>query len=187
MPAGRALGCVPDQAQREPGHRLGRGVAGEAEVAAVGIVNDLMRPGSAEGRPWRRRGGEARDEIRVPPQGPGQEPGPRLPAGQPSVGQGGACRGDQQRPVLQGPGRVGDQDRMGLGQRSPRPEADSTPTGATRRGLSVQDHARGHPAPIWRRVQVGDCTWILSMSSSRRPWAGNSPHASVHHQRRILR
>ena len=34
---GRALGCLPDQAQREPGHCLSRGVAGEAEVAAVGL------------------------------------------------------------------------------------------------------------------------------------------------------
>ena len=39
--SGRALGCLPDQAQRESGHCLSRGVAGEAEVAAVGIVSYL--------------------------------------------------------------------------------------------------------------------------------------------------
>ena len=113
MGAGRRTGSGPARAGTSPrprrGWRSGSGGSGDREPS-LATEDSGVTPMAKKERC------EARDEIRVPPQGPGQEPGPRLPAGQPSLGQGGACRGDQQRPVLQGPGRVGDQDRVGLGQ-----------------------------------------------------------------------
>src|SRR5271157_3708101 len=155
---GGALGCLPDQAQREPGHCLSRGVAGEAEVAAVGIVSYLMRPRSA-GETLMAKKKPAKTETKSEFLRKALGRNPNLDHRQ--VNQRWAKAG-----------HTGDisnalfyQVRAKLGIKTEwvwvkesEPEEDSTPTEARSQVYQFKITLVDTQPPVWRRIQVPDCT-----------------------------